>query len=159
MEEIAMNIDLHATIADLSGAGVAANADGHSLLPLLQGKEVSQWRTLALIEHRGRQREANADDPDTPTRRSGNPPTYEAVRTAASLYVEYVTGDKEYHDLASDPHELRNTFASLSSVEQALLTATLAAAKSCRGAKSCWAAERPAERPQGEQLGATSNRQ
>jgi N-acetylglucosamine-6-sulfatase len=155
MEEIAMNIDMHATIAELSGAGAAAKGDGHSLVPLLHGQEVSEWRTLALIEHRGRQREANADDPDTPTRRSGNPPTYEAIRTRTSLYVAYADGDKEYHDLASDPNELRNTFSSLSSGQQAALGAMLAAVKSCRGAQSCWTAERP----HGGQLGAASNRQ
>jgi N-acetylglucosamine-6-sulfatase len=154
IEEIAMNIDLHATFAQLGGAGAAANADGHSLEPLLHGIPVTDWRTLALIEHRGRQRAGNAGDPDAPTARSGNPPTYEAIRTRSSLYVAYADGIKEYHDLATDPDELRNTFASLPSKEQALLSATLAAVKSCRGAQSCWAAEHS----NGGQLGAVSNR-
>ena len=75
--------------------------------------------------------------------RSGNPPTYEAIRSRTSLYVEYADGTKEYHDLASDPDKRRNTFAALSSAEQAALSAALAAVEGCEGATSCWAAERP----------------
>jgi Transposase IS116/IS110/IS902 family len=49
--------------------------------------------------------------------RSGNPPTYKAIRMARALYVEYATGEKEYHGLATDPDELYNTFASLPATE------------------------------------------
>ena len=55
----------------------------------------------------------------------------------------YADGTKEYHDLASDPDKRRNTFAALSSAEQAALSAALAAVEGCEGAASCWAAERP----------------
>ena len=76
------------------------------------------------------------------------------MRTRTSLYVEYADGVKEYHDLTSDPHELRNTFSSMASKEQASLSATLAAIKACQGAQSCWAAERPNR----EQPGTATNR-
>jgi len=79
-------------------------------------------------------------DPDLPARRSGNPPTYEAIRTRTSLYVQYANGDEEYHDLTADPDELRNTFSSLPSEEQASLRMALHALKTCDGAKSCWSA-------------------
>jgi len=140
-EEIAENIDLHSTFAELSGTPAAAKVDGHSLVPLLHGQSVPEWRTVALIEHRGPHRDVN--DPDAPGRRSGNPPTYEAIRGRTFLYIQYADGTKEFHDLASDPHELRNTFSSLPSKEQAWLSAALAAVKSCQGAESCWTAERP----------------
>jgi N-acetylglucosamine-6-sulfatase len=152
IEEIAENIDLHSTFTELSGAAAAAKVDGRSLVPLLHGQSVLEWRTVALIEHRGPHRDVN--DPDAPGRRSGNPPTYEAIRGRTFLYVQYADGAKEYHDLASDPYELRNTFSSLPSKEQASLSAALAAVKGCQGAESCWAAERPSR----EQLGAATTR-
>lgn len=80
---------------------------------------------MALIEHHGPVR--NPADPDLPGVRSGNPTTYEAMRAPTSLYVEYANGDKEYHDLATDPDELRNSFSSLSSEKQAVLHVTLGA--------------------------------
>ena len=155
IDEIAENIDLYPTFIELSGAAGAANIDGHSLVPLMKGQAVADWRTLALIEHRGRQREAATDDPDAPTRRSGNPPTYEAIRTRTALYVEYGDGVKEYHDLTSDPQEVRNTFASLPSKEQTVLHAAIEAAKGCQGAQRCWAAEHLS----GDRANATTQRQ
>src|SRR5205823_698428 len=93
------------------GMTPAATIDGRSLVPLLRGENVANWRTVALIEHHGPVRDAL--DPDRPGTRSGNPTTYEAIRAAKSLYVEYAGGEREYHDLVSDPDELRNTFSSL----------------------------------------------
>ncbi len=75
-----------------------------------------------------------------PGRRAGNPPTYEAIRTRVSLHVEYADGEKEYHDLFADPHELHNTFSAASSQEQKSLHAALDAIVHCHDAASCWAA-------------------
>jgi N-acetylglucosamine-6-sulfatase len=140
IDEIVENIDLCPTFTELAGALAPANVDGRSLVPLLHGQEVTEWRTTVLIEHHGPLRDRA--DPDAPARRSGNPPTYEAIRTRTSVYVEYADGEKEYHDLIADPHELRNTFSSLASDEKTWLHATLDAIKSCHDAKTCWAAER-----------------
>jgi N-acetylglucosamine-6-sulfatase len=150
--EITANIDLYATFTELGGAGAPTSIDGHSLVSLLHGQQGAAWRTVVLVEHRGPHKEAN--DPDAPRRRSGNPPTYHAMRTRTSLYVEYADGVKEYHDLASDPHELRNTFSALPSKEQASLHATIEALKTCHDAQSCWTAERPGR----AQLGAATDR-
>jgi len=139
IDEITENIDLCQTFTELAGAVPPANVDGHSLVPLLHGQEVADWRTAVLIEHHGRLRDRA--DPDSPAHRSGNPPTYEAIRTLTSVYVEYATGEKEYHDLVTDPHELRNTFSSLPSEEKKLLHTVLDAIKNCHDAKTCWAAE------------------
>ncbi len=140
IDEIAVNTDLCPTFTELAGAVAPANVDGHSLIPLLHGQEVAEWRTAALIEHHGPLRDRA--DPDAPGRRSGNPPTYEAIRMRTSVYVEYATGEKEYHDLLTDPHELRNTFLSLSSEDKRWLHAVLDGIKNCHDAKACWAAER-----------------
>ena len=139
IDEIAENVDLCPTFAELGGARIAANVDGRSLAPLLHGEPVAQWRTAALVEHRGPHDDPT--DPDAPAVRSGNPTTYEALRAPTSLYVEYVDGEREYHDLIADPHELRNTFSSLTAEQKTSLRAKLEAVKNCHDAKSCQAAE------------------
>jgi arylsulfatase A-like enzyme len=140
VNEIVENIDLCPTFTELVGAAASVNVDGRSLVPLLHGQEVTEWRTAALIEHHGPLRDRA--DPDAPARRSGNPSTYEAIRAQTATYVEYADGEMEYHDLVSDPDELRNTFSSLTSAEKSSLHATLNALKNCHDAKTCRAAER-----------------
>jgi N-acetylglucosamine-6-sulfatase len=139
IEEIVENVDLCPTFAELAGAAGPAAASGHSLVPLLRDQDVAEWRTGALVEHRGPQMATT--DPDLPVPRGGNPPTYEAMRTRTSLYVQYADGDEEYHDLTADPDELRNTFSSLPSEQQASLQAALQALKTCTDGKSCWSAK------------------
>jgi hypothetical protein len=107
-------------------------------VPLLHGQHMADWRSAALVEHRGPVR--NPADPDMPARRSGNPTTYEALRLETVLYVEYADGEREYHDLVADPDELRNSYAELSDVEKASLHTMLDALQSCRGALACQAA-------------------
>jgi N-acetylglucosamine-6-sulfatase len=140
LADIVENIDLNPTFVGLGGAVTAANVDGRSLVPLLHGQQVTDWRKAALVEHHGPVR--NVVDPDFPGIRSGNPTTYEALRTATWLYVEYTNGEKEYHDLASDPDELHNTYGSLSDEDKASLHAMLGAVQNCHDAQSCAAADR-----------------
>jgi len=137
--EIAENIDLCPTFTELAAATASANVDGASLVPLLHGDSVSTWRSVTLVEHHGPVREPS--DPDMPSARSGNPTTYEAIRSQTALYVEYADGEKEYHDLVSDPDELRNTFSSLSSDKKASLHEILTATTNCHDRNSCWAAQ------------------
>src|SRR6266853_1222223 len=150
VDEIVQNIDLCPTFTELGFAMAPANVDGRSLAPLMRGDKVEGWRTAALVEHRGPIR--NLADPDLPdlryapriaeaVRRGGNPTTYEAIRSATALYVEYADGEKEYHDLVADPDELRNTYASLPDDRKAALHAALDAVQTCRGAAGCQAAE------------------
>ena len=146
IDEIVENTDLCATFAEIAGASVPATVDGRSLVPLLRGEQVPEWRTLALIEHHGPLSELGDDsDPDVPDKRSGNPPSYEAIRSRDSVYVEYDDGTREYHDYASDPYELRNSFSTLSPNKKASLHATVDALRICRGAQACWHAARPAK--------------
>jgi N-acetylglucosamine-6-sulfatase len=139
VEEVAENIDLYPTFVELGGGAPSPGIDGRSLLPLLHGQKISDWRTGALIEHRGPVRDRA--DPDLPARRSGNPTTYEALRLRSGLYVEYANGEREYHDLATDPDELRNSYAALSAEEKSSLHAMLAALSTCSGAEACRAVE------------------
>jgi N-acetylglucosamine-6-sulfatase len=140
-DEIVENIDLCSTFTELGGVSAPANVDGHSLVSLLHGQPVTQWRTLALVEHRGPHQDPM--DPDAPPPRSGNPTTYEAIRSQTSVYIEYADGEREYHDHVTDAQELHNSYSSLSAVDQSSLGATLAAMKRCHGDASCWQAARP----------------
>jgi arylsulfatase A-like enzyme len=139
VEEITDNIDLNPTFVEIGGATTAANVDGHSLVPLMHGQPVAGWRQAALVEHHGAL--TDRSDPDFPDRRSGNPPSYEAIRGATWVYVEYVGGEKEYYDRAKDPDELHNIYASLPADRKTSLHAMLTALQSCQGAQSCAAAD------------------
>jgi N-acetylglucosamine-6-sulfatase len=137
--QLAENVDLAPTFAELGGTSMPSDVDGHSLAPLLAGASPDSWRQAVLIEHRHPARDVN--DPDLAPAHSGNPDTYEALRTADSLYVEYANGEREYYDLRSDPFELVNIAGSLAPARLAALHAALAAVENCHDGSACWAAE------------------
>ncbi|HEU5029832.1 MAG TPA: sulfatase [Spirillospora sp.] len=129
----AQNTDICPTFEELGGAApAAASADGRSLVPLLHGQNATGWRTTAFIEHRGPN--FSHDDPDIPQKYGGNPPTYQAVRTANELYVEYENGEHEYYDLKRDPWELNNIWNSVPEARKAELHSLLSSYRTCRGA-------------------------
>ena len=138
LDELTQNIDLAPTFEALGGAATPANVDGRSLVPLLRGEPAGDWRTASLVEHHGP--DVDGRDPDFPAKGSGNPRSYEAIRTATSTYVEYANGETEYYDLTHDPDELHNTAARLPAADHARLHAALTALKSCHDATACWAA-------------------
>ncbi|GAB3881615.1 hypothetical protein GCM10029964_037990 [Kibdelosporangium lantanae] len=132
------NIDLAPTFQQVGGAPVANSVDGHSLLPLLHGGTGTQWRTGNLIEHHGP--DTQADDPDLPAPNSGNPPSYEALRTHGYTYVEYADGSREYYNLVQDPNELHNTVGSLSQARLTQLHNDLTGLQNCHTGPACWSA-------------------
>jgi hypothetical protein len=105
-----------------------------SLLGLFHGLPApTGWSRAVLVEHRG---PANRpDDPDRQPNRSGLAPSYEALRTSTGLYVEYVTGDREYYDTTRDPLELDNVIGSLPAARVAELHRMLVGLSTCRGAQ------------------------
>jgi N-acetylglucosamine-6-sulfatase len=139
VEEIADNIDLNPTFAEIGGLAPAPNVDGRSLVPLMHGHAIAEWRKAALVEHHGHL--TDTSDPDFPPKRSGNPPSYEAIRGSTWVYVEYDTGEKEYHDRTSDPDELQNTYASLPDAQKASLHTMLMGLTNCHDAQSCAAVD------------------
>ncbi|MBO2454346.1 sulfatase [Actinomadura barringtoniae] len=130
----AQNTDLCPTFEELAGLTPPANTDGRSLVPLLHGAQVPDWRISAFIEHLGPK--FNKYDPDLPKKYGGNPPTYSAVRTASELYVEYENGDREYYDLSRDPYELGSLAAQMPPARQTELQGVLDGYRTCSGA-SC----------------------
>jgi arylsulfatase A-like enzyme len=131
VHRLTQNTDFAPTFAELAGARIPPRTDGRSLVPFLRGAPVAQWRTAALIEHAGPN--FQPDDPDLPISRGGNPPTYNAVRTANELYVEYGNGDREYYDLVRDPHQLANAIGRVAPARRAELQSMLAGLIRCAG--------------------------
>ena len=137
VDAIAENIDLCATFSELGGTPAPKTASGRSLVPFLKGADASDWRNVTLIEHHA------SNDPTDPDSEpgSGDPPTYEAIRLANEVYVEYATGETEYHDLTSDPDELTNTAKALTPAHAAALHKTVTDIAACTDADSCWKAQ------------------
>ncbi|MBA8928092.1 arylsulfatase A-like enzyme [Kutzneria viridogrisea] len=132
------NIDLRPTFAELGKADTPSSVDGNSLVPLLRRQSPPDWRTAALVEHHGP--DTTPEDPDFPAANSGNPPSYQALRTADYTYVEYTGGAKEYYDRRTDPSELHNTASKLPAATLTMLHNALQAMSACHGQDACWSA-------------------
>jgi N-acetylglucosamine-6-sulfatase len=145
VSEIVENIDLCPTFTDLAGAGPLTTSDGHSLDALLRPGYVPDpnhpWRRAALIEHHHSGPEKS--DPDLPEPSSGNPPSYEALRSDDALYVEYDDTKNEvgFYDLTADSLELHNIAASMPPATRKRWHDVLHANATCQGAEACWAAQ------------------
>ena len=137
VSQLASNIDLAPTFRTLAGLPVPAGVDGHSLAGLWHGQDPADWRQAILIEHHGP--DFSPSDPDRQTQKPGDPPSYEAVRTATALYVRYAGGAQEYYDTVTDPYELDNLAGQ--GVPAALRQA-LSALENCHTGATCWAAAR-----------------
>lgn len=146
VNEIAENVDLCPTFTDFAGAAAPEMADGHSLAALLRADYAPDpnrpGRHEALIEHH--HPGADKSDPDLPGASSGNPPPYEALRSSDALYVEYRNAKKEvgFYDLKTDPLEQHNIAPTASPALLKRWHQVLQANIACKGADSCWAAQR-----------------
>lgn len=134
---MAQSIDLADTFAAF--AGTTSPSDGHDLAPLLKGGHAAGWRDAILVEHEGPA--TNKADPDLQTPLTGDPPSYEAIRTPTFLYVEYRTGERELYDLPTDPYELHDLVARLGKAQLARLHNELLALETCHSGPRCWSAE------------------
>lgn len=130
------NVDLAETFAQMGGTTLDTG-DGRSLLGLMHGELPGDWRNTILVEHHGPK--PDADDPDRQDRSSGNPPSYEALRTDHFLYVAYDNGEREFYDLQSDPYELDNLAPTLAPADLAILHSDLVLLEQCHGSTACWA--------------------
>lgn len=94
-DELALNLDLPSTFLDYAGVRVPRSYQGHSLRPLVEGKDVTNWRDEFFCEHLFL----------APTL------TWEGVRGQRFVYARYFDQNPvvEYlHDLEQDPDQLIN---------------------------------------------------
>src|SRR5262249_46599652 len=141
--KIVENIDLCPTFAELAGTPPPATTDGRSLVSLLLGQPVSDWRNAGLIEHRGPALAPPApNDPDSENLTEPMPNRYEAIRMTDSVFVLYANGETEYYDLKADPYELNNTAGTLPVAQTRLYKSTISAIRNCHTAAECSAAEK-----------------
>jgi N-acetylglucosamine-6-sulfatase len=146
VDAIAENIDLCPTFAEIAGVVAPPTTDGHSLLGLLGGGAATDWREAALIEHRGPElAPPEPGDPDEELLGGDPPNSYEALRTANAVCVEYQDGETEYYDLTTDPDELDNTASTLSAAQVDSFHGTIVSIRNCHDSDSCWAAQKLAD--------------
>jgi N-acetylglucosamine-6-sulfatase len=135
---LAGTVDLAPTFERWAGVSRDAHRDGRPLTPLLRGGRVARWRRALLIEHSDAG--VRTGDPDGQGWAQGKPPSYDALRTRWTTYVEYENGDREFYDRRHDRHELHNRAGRLSAEQLARLSAALASYRRCAGASACQAA-------------------
>ena len=85
--QLAANVDLAPTILDYAGARAGLRMDGISLRPLIADPMLEPGRGI-LLEGRD----------------------WTGVRTNRYVNVDYKAGDRELYDLATDPHQLDNSY-------------------------------------------------
>ncbi|KJF42353.1 acetylglucosamine-6-sulfatase [Draconibacterium sediminis] len=95
ISEMALNIDIPATILDLAGIKAPDIYQGKSLIPVVSGKEKSLNRDTVLIEHLWE---------------FANIPPSEGVRTKDWKYLRYINNKtvEELYSLKDDPKETTN---------------------------------------------------
>ena len=93
-EELALNLDIPATILDMAGLDTPSAMEGTSLIPVMAGK-AREWRQEIFCEHLW----DNADIPQS-----------ECIRTLKWKYIRYPQHPdfEELYDLQSDPKEIHN---------------------------------------------------
>ncbi len=98
LDEVALNVDIPATILDMAGVKAPAKWQGQSLYPLVRGQSKSWVRDTILIEHLWE---------------FVNIPPSEGVRTKDWKYLRYVNDKsiEELYSLKNDPKEINNLAA------------------------------------------------
>ena len=96
MDEMALNIDVPATMLELAGVEIPTHYQGSSLVPLLQGKSAPDWREDFFCEH---------------LMENEIIPKWEGVRGERYVYARYFEQKPVFeflHDLKTDPDQLVN---------------------------------------------------
>ena len=159
VDDLAMNIDLAPTFADLGGAKAPSFVNGRSLVSEVHGKKPGTDRKACRIpqpcqRRQGRKKAAAQQEPDNDTNppNSGTPtagaqapavrrgqfqplglPEYAALRTDRYTYVEYVTGERQLYDLRTDPDQLHNVVTTADPKLVQDLAKQLSALRQCKG--------------------------
>jgi arylsulfatase A-like enzyme len=153
--QLAGNVDVAPTLADLAGVKSPGFVDGRSLVPLMRPGTPKSWRQVFLLEHG---HGPGTQPPLTPPKNGVlEPPEllspttrekfylapFEGLRTERYFYVEYSTKERELYDLVTDPYEMHNLAADRSPPIRSLIasfSARLHVMRACAG-KACATAE------------------
>lgn len=95
-EQIALNLDIPSTLLELAGVTAPAHYQGSSLVPLLQGERVPEWRSDFFGEHLALPHVI---------------PPWEGVWSERYVYARYIGQQPDFeflHDLKTDPDQLVN---------------------------------------------------
>jgi arylsulfatase A-like enzyme len=97
-DEIGLNVDFAETFLDAAGLPVPADMQGHSLLPLMEGKRPGDWRTSMYYRY-------YHDPGDHNTR------AHYGVRTRTHKLIYFWKKDQwELYNLVDDPMEMHNLY-------------------------------------------------
>jgi arylsulfatase A-like enzyme len=94
---MALNLDIAPTILELAALQIPAQIQGHSLVPLMKGIHLSDWRKDWLYEY--------YDDRWAPRNRGIRTERYKLIQ-----YWEKNPEELELYDLETDPGELNNLY-------------------------------------------------
>jgi len=149
IDAIVQNTDVLPTLLDIAGGAADPLVDGSSLMALM-GAEEEPWRQSALLElTNDKHGDTNRMNPDTQGFEGDHvAPTYNALRTAGYLYVDYSTADgvppadheAEFYDLRTDPYQIYNRYPELPAEQRLELDLELMTQVTCGGAE-CWSAQ------------------
>jgi N-acetylglucosamine-6-sulfatase len=155
VDDLAGNVDVAPTLAELAGVKSPGFVDGRSLVPLMRKGTPPSWRQAFLLEHgHGPGTRPPLKPPadgvleppellSPSTRDKFYLAPYEGLRTKRYFYVEYSTKERELYDIATDPAEMHNLAGDRSPPVRTLIasfSARLKAMRTCAG-KACAAAE------------------
>jgi arylsulfatase A-like enzyme len=107
VKKLVQNIDIAPTVLDMAGLVAPDHMVGKSIIPLLKGEEVSDWRDKIFYEYYW-----EFAFPQTPT--------VHAVRTERYKFIRYhgIWDTNEFYDLENDPWEMNNLIRSPEHQEQ-----------------------------------------
>jgi arylsulfatase A-like enzyme len=108
--EIVSNLDIPETLLQMAGVEVPGDMQGRSLVPLLEGTTVEDWRTSFYYHYY--------------EKGIHNVVPHEGVRTPTHKLIHfYETDEWEMYDLMADPNEIRSVYGTSAhtAVQQALL--------------------------------------
>ncbi|MEP4534690.1 MAG: sulfatase-like hydrolase/transferase [Cyclobacteriaceae bacterium] len=98
-DQMVLNIDVAPTLLEMAGMSVPETMDGKSLIPLIQGDDVVDFRNHFFFEH--------FVSPTSPI----YIPRHDGVRTKTGKYVRWIDLDpveEEFYDLVNDQTESNN---------------------------------------------------
>lgn len=104
-------LDIGPTLVELAGGTIVGDVDGRSFAALLDDKQIqtSSFRSELLLENWEGVRTKSGQLIDC---------AYNSIRTPQAIYTEWSNGERDYFDLAADPHQLRNCYSQLTSAEK-----------------------------------------